>query len=94
MHTDKDMFRSTCQGVPYKRITKIILQSLVEGIIDILNAFPSNQGISNTLGSPAIVESKPKLDLRAYTKISNDMKARAIPAISLRMSNSVGGIIL
>ena len=76
-----------------------MVRSLVEGAVNVLNTFPSKQGISTTLSPSAIVEGKPKLDLSkkmiscgsyalAYTKTTNGMKSRSIPTIALRISNS------
>ena len=41
VRTVKERFRSTCSNVPYKRFTILMVRSLVEGIIAVLNAFPS-----------------------------------------------------
>ena len=41
VRTVKDRFRSTCSNIPYKRITILMVRSLVEAIIEVLNAFPS-----------------------------------------------------
>ena len=84
IRTVKERFRSTCNGIPYKWITILMVRSLVEGIIDVVNAFPSKNGISSTLSPSTIVEGKPNLDLKrkmisfgsyaaVYTGTSNDM---------------------
>ena len=98
----KERCRSTVHGVPYKRMTILMVRSLVEGVVGMMNAFPSKQGISNTLSPSTIVEGKAKLDLArkmitfgsyalVYTGTSNTMKSRAVPGIALRRSNSAGG---
>ena len=98
----KERCRSTVNGVPYKRMTILMVKSLVEGVVGMMNAFPSKQGISDTLSPSTIVEGKPKLDLKSkmitfgtyaliYVKTSNNMKSRAVPGIALRRSNSAGG---
>ena len=67
-----------------------------------LNAFPSKNGISDTISPATIVEGKPKLDLEkkmivfgsyalVYTRTTNNNKTRAVPAIALRRSNNAGG---
>ena len=102
VRTVKERMRSTCNGIPFKKITILMVRSLVEGIIAVLNAFPSNTGISKTLSPSTIVEGKPKLDFKrkiitfgsyalVYSGTTNTMKGRATPAISLKMSNSAGG---
>ena len=79
-----------------------MIRSLVESVVGMMNAFPSKQGISDTLSPSTIVEGKPKLDLKrkiitfgtyalVYTGTSNNMKSRAVPGIALRRSNSSGG---
>ena len=100
--TIKERARSTCNGTPYKRITILMVRSLIEAIVEMLNAFPSKGSISDTLSPSTIVEGKPKLDLSkdiivfgayalVYTDTTNDMKSRAVPAIALRRSNNAGG---
>ena len=79
-----------------------MLRSLIEGIVEILNEFPSAGGISDTLSPSTIVTGKPKLDLSkdkivfgayalVYIDTTNDIKSRAVPAIVLRRSNNAGG---
>ena len=41
-----------------------MVRSLIEGIIDMINAFPSKNRISNILSPSTIVERKPKLDFK------------------------------
>ena len=64
-----------------------MVRSLIEGIVDILDAFPSKGSVSNTLSPSTIVEGKPKMDLSkniivfgayalVYTDTKNDMKSR------------------
>ena len=102
VRTVKERFRSTCQGTPFKRMTILMVRSLVEGIVEILNAFPSENGVSSTMSPSTIVEGKPKLDLQkkmicfgsyaiVYTDTTNDSKARGEPGIALRKSNNAGG---
>ena len=79
-----------------------MVRSLIEDIADVLNAFPSNKCVSDTISPATIVEGKPKLDFSkpkisfgshamVYTQTSNDMKTRAVPGITLRASNTSGG---
>ena len=60
----KERCRSTVHGMPYKRMTILMVKSLVEGVVGMMNAFPSKQGISDTLSPSTIVEGKSKLDLK------------------------------
>ena len=102
VRTIKERFRSTCCNVPYRKFTILMVRSLVEGIVAVLNAFPSKNSISSTISPATIVEGKPKMDLKrkiipfgayalVYTETTNDNKPRAVPAIALRMSNTAGG---
>ena len=67
-----------------------------------MNAFPTKNGISDTLSPATIIEGKPKLDFSrgmvtfelyalVYAGTSDDMNPRAVPAIILSMSNNAGG---
>ena len=96
VRTVKERFRSTCSNVPYRRFTILMVRSLVEGIIAVLNAFSSKNAVSSTISPATIVEGKAKLDLKrkmipfgayalVYTLTTNDNKPRAVPAIALRM---------
>ena len=102
IRTVKERARSTCSGLPYRRITILMVRSLIEAITEVLNAFPSKNGISSTLSPSTIIEGKPKFDFSramitfgsyamVYTSTTNSMKRRSVPAIALRRSNSAGG---
>ena len=102
VRTIKERFRSTCSAMPFRRITVRMVRSLVEGITDVLNAFPSKNGITQTISPATIVEGKPKMDLQrkvivfgsyalVYIGTTNTSKPRAVPAIALRRSNNTGG---
>ena len=102
VRTVKERSRSTCDGIPFSRITILMVRSLIEDVLDILNAFPSKNCISDTISPATIVERKSKLDFSkpkisfgsyaiAYTQTSNDMTTRAVPGIVLRTSNTARG---
>ena len=40
----------------------LMTQSLIEGVIDMLNLFPSKNAISDTMGPAMLVEGKQKID--------------------------------
>ena len=80
----------------------MMMKSLVEGEIYWLNAFLSNNGVSNTIGPTGIVIGRPQpysnikmiafgAYSTAYTKTKNDMKLRGLPEIGLKPSNDQGG---
>ena len=102
VRTINERSRSTCSGLPFKRITILMVRSLIEAINEVLDAFPSKNGISSTLSPSTIVEGKPKFDFgRAmitfgsyvliYTGTKNSTKPISVPAIALRRSNNAGG---
>ena len=77
-------------------------RSLIEGVIDILNFFPSENGISEDMAPSLIVEGRQKKYLSkkrvefgayvlAYVVTRNNMRKRGVPAIALKASNEVGG---
>ena len=59
----KERVICVCYTVPYRKYTILTTRSLIEGVIDILNLFPSENGISEDLGPSTIVEGRQKLDL-------------------------------
>ena len=74
-------------------------RSLVEGIIEVLNDIPSATRITSTISPATIVEGKSKMNIMrkiiviglydlVYTGISNIIKPRAVPDITLRMPNN------
>ena len=102
VRTVKEHSRSTCSGLPFKYINILMVRSLIEAITEVLNDFPSKNGILDTLSPVTIVEGKPKFDFgRAmipfgsyalvYEGTTNTMKPRFVPAIALRRSNNAGG---
>lgn len=62
VRTIKERCRSTCNGITYRRITVLMVRSLVEGVTDMINIFSSKTGISKSLSPSTIVEGKPKFD--------------------------------
>ena len=79
-----------------------MVRPLIEEVTEVLNTFPSKDDISDTFSPATIIEVKPKFDFNrnmiafstyamVYTKTTNTMKPRAVPAIALKRSNNVGG---
>ena len=88
-------------GLPYDAYPKLMIVSLIEHVADMLNSFPSKEGILTTMSPSTIVEGKPKIDLNqktlpygAYAQVwigtKNNMTERAVPGIALKASNSDG----
>ena len=91
-----------CHAVPFRRFTCLMIRSVVESAVNLLNLFPSKNGISDQLGPVEIVEGRNKLDLSqnslefgayamVYLETKNDMKNRSVPGIALRASNDASG---
>ena len=59
----KERCRATLQVLPYDRIPKIMTQELICGIINIMNSFPSQTGISKTISPGTIVNSRSKMSI-------------------------------
>ena len=102
MRSIEERCQSTINAIPYKRMTILMVRSLVEGVVGMMNVFSSKKGIPCTLDPSNIVEGKAKLDLKRkiitfgtyaliHTGTSNNMKSRAVPGIAPRRSNSFGG---
>ena len=102
IRTIKERCRGTCHSVPYKRYTRLMTKSLVEGIVGLLNDFPSKDGVSQTMSPSMIVTGAQmpdynikKIVFGSYAQVhlgtTNTMKHRSVPAIALRSSNESGG---
>ena len=81
--------------VPYKKYTKHMMQSLVEGVVKLLNYFPSKNRVSDTMIPSMIVEVKVKIYMRlkiiefglyamVYLRNKNTIKRRSVAEIMLK----------
>ena len=97
----KERARCICHSLPYKFYTRLMTNSLVENVINLLNAFPFKNGVSQTMGPSTIVLGKPAPDVSRKTaifgsyvmgflKTKNDMTERSEQAISLGTLNDSG----
>ena len=102
VRTIKERVRCSCQGIPYKRITKLMTRSIVESSVTWLNAFPAKEGVSKTMSPSAIVLGSPKPDYnklkltfgayaQVYESTTNTTQSRSTGAIALKPSNERGG---
>ena len=98
----KERCRCMCHALPYKYFTRLMVRALVACAIRWLNAFPMEDGISDTMSPSMIVEGKANPDLShkritfgsyamVYIGTTNTMKRRSVPAIALNESNDRGG---
>ena len=55
IRTIKERCRCACHSVPYRKYTRLMTKNLVEGIVGLLNDFPSKNGVSQTMSPSMIV---------------------------------------
>ena len=102
IRTIKERCRCMVHDVPYRRYTRLMVRSLLESVVDLLNHFPSKNSVSKTMSPATIVEGKPRLDLsqkrlpfgayaQAWVGTYNNMTSRSIEGIALQASNLHGG---
>jgi hypothetical protein len=100
--TVKERSRATCHSLPFKRYPRIMIISLIENVTKWLNAFPTANGICDTMSPSMIVLGKAIPDMKykrisfgsyaiVYTGTDNTMKQRGVPCIALCESNEHGG---
>ena len=58
----KERARCMTHAVPYKRYTKLMTRSMIQGVVHWLNCFPSKNGVSDTVSSSTLVEGVPIVD--------------------------------
>jgi hypothetical protein len=96
--TVKERCHSTCHSIPYKRYPRVMVIALVANCIQWLNAFPSSNGICDTMSPSMIVLGKGLPDMKhkrisfgsyamVYIGTTNTMKRRSVPSIALNESN-------
>ena len=102
IRTTKESTRAVCHAAPYKRYTKLMVCKLLDNVIQNLNSFPVKNSVSDCMSSSSILDGTPwpsmgykQISFGSYAlvwiQITNDMKRRGIPAISLGKSNQQGG---
>ena len=89
IRTIKERVRSTLAGLPYKKITDMMLDRLVVGLTKLKNRLPTHAGLTKTISPATIVEGKGKLNFtkkwvrfgaycEVWVKTKNNMEARTI----------------
>ena len=100
--TIKERARLTCNNVLYRRFMILMIRTLIEAIVYVLNSFPSKKGIFRTISSIMLVEGRTSPDFfqkmisygayaLVYSRMINTMTTRDTPAIALRKSINAGG---
>jgi hypothetical protein len=98
----KEKCRTMTHALPYKKVPKLMIISLVNVAVKWINAFPPTNGISKTMSPATIVQGLPKPNLKykriiygsyalVYVGTKSDQSARSVPAIALNPSNEHGG---
>ena len=104
IRTLKDDARSTINSLPYKKYTRLMMQTLLKRHIELRNIFPAPNGISNVMSPTTIMTGQPipniqqfQLEYGTYVQahehptITNGMDGRAVGAIALHPSNNNDG---
>jgi hypothetical protein len=102
IRTVKERARMSCHSLPYKKVPKIMVKALVDTVIQWLNAFPSETGVSRNMSPSTIVQGIPSPDMNTkrivygsyamvYIGTKNNMTRRSVPAIAMSPSNKHGG---
>jgi hypothetical protein len=61
IRTIKERLRSCVHGLPYRRLPRVMIVSMVIDVVRLLNMFPSITGVSSTLSPSTIVTGLPPL---------------------------------
>lgn len=108
IRTVKERTRCTVQGLPFRRIPKLMMRSAIEGAHRALNQFPAKDGVSEVMSPLTIMTGMPnpdyndlRIEFRAYAQVfeSNDpmntVRNRTTGAIALTPTgNAQGGYFL
>ena len=58
----KERLCSVIHGLPYKRYPKLMFISMVAHVVEMMNRFPKNNGLSSNMSPSEIIEGVDKLD--------------------------------
>jgi hypothetical protein len=105
IRTIKERVRSTVHGLPYTQLPKLMVKQLVIFVIDCLNQFPANEGVSDVMSPHTILtgRSNPdfnnfRIEFGAYAQIyepgdiaTNSMRSRTSGAVVLSSTGNTQG---
>jgi Reverse transcriptase (RNA-dependent DNA polymerase) len=104
IRTIKERVRTIIHGLPFRRLPKLIVKEMVFAAVKLLNQFPADGGISDTMSPYTIMTGKPSLDFNtlklefgSYVQVfeennpTNTMKERNTGAIALSHTGNVQG---
>jgi hypothetical protein len=96
IRTIKERTRCLVQGLPFKRIPRIMMRAAIDNANKVLNLFPAKNGVSDTMSPLTIMTGRPthnyndmKIEFGAYAQVfesnepTNTVKARTTGAIAL-----------
>ena len=102
--TVKERARACVHGLPFRRIPKLVVVSVVADVVRCLNMLPAPTGVSPTLSPLSIVTGAPapdyasmKLEFGSYVQLfddadpTNTLRSRTFGAISLTPTGNLGG---
>ena len=96
IRTIKERVRCTVQGLPYRRLPRVLIRSIVEGAHKSLNQFPVKNGASAVLSPLTIMTGSPspdyndfKIELGAYAHVFEDNEPT-----NINQTRSTGAIAL
>jgi hypothetical protein len=82
----KERTRCLVQGLPYKRIPKVMVRAAIEKANKVMNQFPAQNGMSNTLSPLTIMTGKPtpdyndmKIEFGAYAQVFEENNPTKTP---------------
>jgi hypothetical protein len=104
IRTIKERTRYTVQGLPFRRMPKIMVRAAVEGAHKALNQFPAKKGVSKVMSPLTIMTGQPrpdfndfKIEFGAYALVfedndpTNTMRTRAMGVIALTPTGNAQG---
>jgi hypothetical protein len=62
IRTIKERVRTLIHGLPFRRLPKLIIKEMVFAAVKLLNQFPADGGISDTMSPYTIMTGRPSLD--------------------------------
>jgi hypothetical protein len=108
IRTVKERVRCTVQGLPFRRIPKLMIRAVVEGAHKALNLFPARDGASDVMSPLTIMSGRPapdyhdlKIEFGSYAHVfeardpTNTNKTRSRGVVALNTpGNAQGGYFL
>ena len=95
--TIKERLRACAHGLPFKRLPKLLVTQMMRHVLQSLNNFPWDNGISDTLSPATIVTGVGAPKFGAYVQVfednnpTNTLRARTFGAIALTPTGNAQG---